>query len=278
MGSTVCRAVVADPELQLVAAVDPLHAGIDLRGVTGADLRGLQVSPDLESLARAEAQVAVDFTHIDAARANLAWCAANGVHAVVGTSGVTDADVDRARELFTTSSCVIAPNFAIGAVLMMHMAELAAPWFETVEIIELHHDAKVDAPGNFDRATNTCKIGNCITLEGADVGDCGLDGACPAESSCVTIPGNCHDRELPDEICDSSNEKCSASSSKECKTAKDSACSVVGPEETQCKVCQGGSKDGSACTSDAQCKGGGTCIAAGLQCAAPETCDQIICP
>jgi hypothetical protein len=132
--------------------------------------------------------------------------------------------------------------------------------------------------GNFDRATNTCKIGNCITLEGADVGDCGLDGACPAESSCVTIPGNCHDRELPDEICDSSNEKCSASSSKECKTAKDSACSVVGPEETQCKVCQGGSKDGSECTSNAQCKGGGTCIAAGLQCNSPETCDQIMCP
>ena len=146
MGSTVCRAVVADPELQLVAAVDPLHAGIDLRGVTGADLRGLQVSPDLESLARAEAQVAVDFTHIDAARANLAWCAANGVHAVVGTSGFTPADYEELATRFTRSNCFIAPNFAIGAVLMMRFAELAAPYFETAEIIELHHDQKVDAP------------------------------------------------------------------------------------------------------------------------------------
>ena len=146
MGSTVCRAIVADPDLQLVAAVDPLHAGIDLRGVTGADLRGLQVSPDLESLARAEAQVAVDFTHIDAARANLAWCAANGVHAVVGTSGFTPADYEELATRFTRSNCFIAPNFAIGAVLMMRFAELAAPYFETAEIIELHHDQKVDAP------------------------------------------------------------------------------------------------------------------------------------
>jgi 4-hydroxy-tetrahydrodipicolinate reductase len=146
MGSTVCEAVEGDPDLELVAAVDPLHAGIDLRGVTGADLRGLQVSPDLESLARAEAQVAVDFTHIEAARANLAWCAANGVHAVVGTSGFTPADYEELATRFTRSNCFIAPNFAIGAVLMMRFAELAAPYFETAEIIELHHDQKVDAP------------------------------------------------------------------------------------------------------------------------------------
>ena len=146
MGSTVCRAIVADPDLQLVAAVDPLHAGIDLRGVTGADLRGLQVSPDLESLARAEAQVAVDFTHIEAARGNLAWCAANGVHAVVGTSGFTPADYEELATRFTRSNCFLAPNFAIGAVLMMRFAELASPYFETAEIIELHHDQKVDAP------------------------------------------------------------------------------------------------------------------------------------
>ena len=146
MGSTVCRAVVEEPGLQLVAAVDPLHAGIDLRGVTGAELRGLQVSPDVESLARAEAQVAVDFTHIEAARQNVAWCAANGVHAVVGTSGFTPTDYEELATRFTRSNCFIAPNFAIGAVLMTRFAELAAPYFETAEIIELHHDQKVDAP------------------------------------------------------------------------------------------------------------------------------------
>ena len=146
MGSAVCRAVAAEPDLQLVAAVDPLHAGIDLRGVTGADLLGLQVSPDADSLAGAQAEVAVDFTHLDAARENLAWCAANGVHAVVGTSGFTPADYEELATRFTRSNCFVAPNFAIGAVLMMRFAELAAPYFETGEIIELHHDQKVDAP------------------------------------------------------------------------------------------------------------------------------------
>ena len=146
MGSTVCRAVVADPDLQLVAAVDPFHAGIDVRQVTGAELSGMQISPDHDSLTRAEAEVAVDFTNLDAARANLAWCAANGVHAVTGTTGFTQADYDDLATRFTRSNCIVAPNFAIGAVLMMRFAELAAPYFETAEIIELHHDQKADAP------------------------------------------------------------------------------------------------------------------------------------
>ncbi len=146
MGSTVCRAVVGDPELRLVAAVDPFHAGIDVRSVTGADLPGMQISPDADSLARAEADVAVDFTHLDAARDNVDWCAANGIHVVVGTTGFTQADYDELATRFTRSNCLIAPNFAIGAVLMMRFAELAAPYFETAEIIELHHDQKIDAP------------------------------------------------------------------------------------------------------------------------------------
>ncbi|MFN2607263.1 MAG: 4-hydroxy-tetrahydrodipicolinate reductase [Acidimicrobiales bacterium] len=145
MGSTVCRAVAADPELELVVAVDPFHAGIDLRHVTGAPVAG-QVAPDADALARAGTQVAVDFTTVDAARENLAWCADHGVHAVVGTTGFGAEDLEDLARRFTTSNCFVAPNFAIGAVLMMRFAELAAPWFETAEIIELHHDRKIDAP------------------------------------------------------------------------------------------------------------------------------------
>lgn len=146
MGSTVCRAVVGDQDLDLVAAVDPHHAGLDVRQVTGADAPGLQVAPDAAAMSMAEVQVAVDFTVIEAARENLRWCAANGVHAVVGTTGFTPADLQALRAEFTTSNCIVAPNFAIGAVLMMRFAELAAPWFETAEIVELHHDEKRDAP------------------------------------------------------------------------------------------------------------------------------------
>ncbi len=145
MGSTVCRAVSDDPELLLVAAIDPHHAGIDLRQVAGLE-SDLHVVPGADALADAGADVVVDFTHLEAARDNLDWCAEHGVHAVVGTTGFTTADLDHLGEVFTSSNCFIAPNFAIGAVLMMRFAELAAPWFDSAEIIELHHDEKVDAP------------------------------------------------------------------------------------------------------------------------------------
>jgi 4-hydroxy-tetrahydrodipicolinate reductase len=145
MGRTVCEAVVADPTLDLVAAVDPLHAGLDLRHVAQVET-DLHVAPHAEALLDAGVEVVVDFTHLDAARQNLAFAAKNGIHAVVGTTGFTDDDLARFGSTFTTSNCLIAPNFAIGAVLMMRFAELAAPWFETAEVIELHHDQKVDAP------------------------------------------------------------------------------------------------------------------------------------
>lgn len=145
MGSTVCRAVDGDPALDLVAAVDPHHAGLDMRQVTGLELP-FNVAADGQSFLDAKVDVVVDFTHLDAARHNLRWAAEHGVHAVTGTTGFSDADLDGFRAAFTRSNCVIAPNFAIGAVLMMRFAELAAPYFETAEIVELHHDAKLDAP------------------------------------------------------------------------------------------------------------------------------------
>ena len=154
MGSMVCRTVVDDPELELVAAVDPHQAGIDLRqlGVPGT---GLNVSPNSDALLHAGADVAVDFTVIDGARENLAWCAENGVHAVVGTSGFEAAEVEHLRQRFekAASNAVIVPNFAISAVLMLRFAELAAPYFDTAEIIELHHDEKIDAPSGTAIAT-----------------------------------------------------------------------------------------------------------------------------
>jgi 4-hydroxy-tetrahydrodipicolinate reductase len=145
MGSTVCGAVAADPELELVAAVDPFHSGLDLRQVTGLDVPG-QIAAGPEAIEAAGADVVVDFTVIDAARSNVRWCAEHGVHAVVGTSGFSDDDFKEFAEAFTKSNCLIAPNFAIGAVLMMRFAELAAPFFETAEILEMHHDGKIDAP------------------------------------------------------------------------------------------------------------------------------------
>lgn len=147
MGSTVCAAVASDRECELVAAVDPHHEGIDLHLVArGGEVPELTVAGGVEEFERAGVEVVVDFTHLDAARENLAWAAEQGVHAVVGTTGFTPEDHARFEETFTDSNCMIVPNFAIGAVLMMRFAELAAPWFQTAEVLEFHHDEKVDAP------------------------------------------------------------------------------------------------------------------------------------
>ncbi len=146
MGSTVCQAVAAEPGLELVAAVDPHHAGLEISRVAGVAGVDVLVSSTADALSDAGVQVAVDFTEVSAARGNLAALAEAGIHAVVGTTGFDDADLAGFRASFTRSNCLIAPNFAIGAILMMRFAEMASPYFDTGEIIELHHDDKVDAP------------------------------------------------------------------------------------------------------------------------------------
>jgi 4-hydroxy-tetrahydrodipicolinate reductase len=145
MGATVCDAVVADAELELVAAVDIASSG----GMS----HGLAIGPDLTALTSAGVDVVVDFTVAAAARTTLPWLAAHGIHAVVGTTGLGADEVAGLRAAFTHSNCLIAANFALGAVLMMRFAELAAPWFDTAEIIELHHDKKIDAPSGTAVAT-----------------------------------------------------------------------------------------------------------------------------
>src|ERR1700730_756584 len=147
MGRTVCVAIAAEPDLDLVAAVDPYHAGIDLQqlGIAGT---GLQIAGSPDAFTETNAEVAVDFTVLDAARKNLEWCADHGIHAVVGTTGFSPADLDALRARFDASraNAVIAPNFSVGAVLMMSTGALAAPLFDSAELIELHHDDKIDAP------------------------------------------------------------------------------------------------------------------------------------
>jgi len=138
MGTAVCEAVAAADGLELVAAVDPHSVGVGRSGVA--------VAAELRALVEANCDVVVDFTVAAAARVTLPFLAMHGIHAVVGTTGFTDEDLAAFRTEFSGSNCLIASNFAISAVLMMRFAELAAPYFDTAEIVELHHDAKIDAP------------------------------------------------------------------------------------------------------------------------------------
>ena len=154
MGREVCRTVLAREGLELAVAVDPAHGGADLAGLLGVDARrtgGAQVADGPDALVAAGAEVVVDFTHLEVARATIGFCADAGIHSVVGTTGFTEADLDELAARFDPSTgvrahCLVAANFAIGAVLMMRFAALAAPWFDSAEVIELHHAAKRDAP------------------------------------------------------------------------------------------------------------------------------------
>jgi 4-hydroxy-tetrahydrodipicolinate reductase len=129
MGSEASRAVDAASDLELVAMVDD--------------------GDWLFNVADAGAEVVIDFTTPDVVMDNLHWCVEQGINAVVGTSGFTPARLDRVRSWLAHRpevGVIVAPNFAVGAVLMMEFAERAARFYESVEIVELHHPNKLDAP------------------------------------------------------------------------------------------------------------------------------------
>jgi 4-hydroxy-tetrahydrodipicolinate reductase len=150
MGRQVCAAVASDPALRLVAAVDTKGAGERIGPLIGHPELNIDVSDELDMLTEAEVEVAVDFTHPAAVMDNVRWCIRHAIHVVVGTTGITPADLDEIRSLIeeegNESNAFVAPNFAIGAVLMMRFAAVASRFFGDAEIIELHHESKADAP------------------------------------------------------------------------------------------------------------------------------------
>ncbi|MFF4764108.1 4-hydroxy-tetrahydrodipicolinate reductase [Streptomyces sp. NPDC001292] len=139
IGSEAVRAVEAAEDMELVAALG----------------RG----DKLETLAETGAQVAVELTTPGSVMGNLDFCVRHGIHAVVGTTGWTDERLAQLRVWLAQSpetGVLVAPNFSIGAVLTMKFAQIAAPWFESVEVIELHHPNKADAPSG--TATRTAQL------------------------------------------------------------------------------------------------------------------------
>lgn len=136
VGSEVCRAVEAADGLELVAAID--------------------AGDEIDALVTSGAQAVVDFTHPDVVMDNLEFCIDHGIHAVVGTTGFDDTRLDTLRGWLAeapSTGVLIAPNFSIGAILMMRFAAAAAPYYESVEVVELHHPTKADAPSGTARRT-----------------------------------------------------------------------------------------------------------------------------
>jgi len=145
MGSLVAQTVVDAPDMELGPLYDPRDAGSTVAGATIGD----------DPAALAEANVVVEFTEPDVVMGNLATWRSFGLHAVVGTSGFDANRIAELREEWGSGppNCLVVPNFSIGAVVMMRLSEIAAPHFAAAEIIELHHDRKVDAPSGTAIAT-----------------------------------------------------------------------------------------------------------------------------
>ena len=183
VGREVCAAVEdagqTDGDLELVARID--------------------VDDDLQTLVDRGAQAVVDFTHPDAVMDNLQFCISHGIHAVVGTTGfdterletlrgwLTDAPADDER-----TGVLIAPNFSIGAVLMMRFAAEAARFYESVEVVELHHPDKADAPSGTSRRTAELIAAARKEAGLGDIPDAtssGLDGARGADVDGIRVHG-----------------------------------------------------------------------------------------
>ncbi|NNF64710.1 MAG: 4-hydroxy-tetrahydrodipicolinate reductase [Acidimicrobiia bacterium] len=145
MGRAVATAIGDQPDLDLVALFDP--------PAVGESLAGLDISDDRSVLS--DADVVVEFTRPDVVIDNVRSWRELGIHAVVGTSGFDDAKTEELRSVWGSGppNCLVVPNFSIGAVLMMRLSALAAPHFSAAEIVELHHDRKVDAPSGTALAT-----------------------------------------------------------------------------------------------------------------------------
>jgi 4-hydroxy-tetrahydrodipicolinate reductase len=161
MGSQACAAIEAADDLELVAGVD---VGDDREPLAGAD-------------------VAVDFTSPGAVMGNLSWCIEHGVSVVVGTSGFTDErlrDVTQALAPASGVGVLVVPNFSVGAVLMMRFAAEAARFYESVEIVELHHPTKADAPSGTARRTAELIAAARAAADAGDIPDAtveALEGA-----------------------------------------------------------------------------------------------------
>jgi 4-hydroxy-tetrahydrodipicolinate reductase len=156
MGRIVCRAVDAEPDLELVAAVNPSFEGRPLAPIVGFET-DLRIAGSIDVLLDDEVEVAVDFTQPDVVMGSIRYLVEHDINGVIGTTGIGPDELEQVRSWMETrqgeGGIIIAPNFSIGSVVAQRLAEEAARFFPAAEVIELHHDQKKDAPSGTAAAT-----------------------------------------------------------------------------------------------------------------------------
>ena len=160
MGRIVCRAVHDEPDLELVAALNPSFEGRPLAPIVGFDTE-LRIAGSIDILLDAEVEVAVDFTQPDVVMKSIQYMVEHDINGVIGTTGIGPDDLEQIRKWTEArhgdSGVIVASNFSIGSVVAQKLAEEAARHFPAAEVIELHHDQKKDAPSG-TAATTARKI------------------------------------------------------------------------------------------------------------------------
>ena len=149
MGQEVVKTVVKETEEELIGAYDKTNVGDNILDIVGIEGKTVLINDDLEEIIdQKQPDVIIDFTSPKVVMDNIKTGLGKGVHMIVGTTGITETDLKIIKDLTETheANALIVPNFAIGAVLLMEFSREAAKYFEDVEIIELHHDQKMDAP------------------------------------------------------------------------------------------------------------------------------------
>lgn len=196
MGSTVVDAVINDSDLELVCAIDKF-------GVGQSVYEDIKIEDDLEqSIIKHKPDVIVDFTQPDTIFNNIKIYLKNNIKAVIGTTGLKKEEIEEIEKLSLENNCgiIIAPNFSIGAILMMKFSQMASKYFSNAEIIEFHHNQKKDAPSGTSIKTaqlmmkenNNFKLGNCEekeTIKGARGGNYEENGEGNIQIHAVRMPG-----------------------------------------------------------------------------------------
>lgn len=148
VGREMVKAVVNAPDLELIGAVDKLNLGKDIGEVIGLGKQQVMITESFEEVLLKNPDVIIDFTNAAAAFQHITTAVSHGVAVVSGTTGFSNRELEEIHRLCEQGQigAVIAPNFALGAVLMFRLSQEVAKWFDQAEIIELHNDRKLDAP------------------------------------------------------------------------------------------------------------------------------------
>ncbi len=148
MGISISRELIKEEEIELVGGFDVINAGVDIGEFLIGKKTGYKIYSSYEDIKELSPDIIIDFTNADAARKNINWAIDNNINIIVGTTGLSNEDLNKikSKALKSGSKTLIAPNFSIGAVIMIKISKMISKYFDNCEIIELHHDKKKDAP------------------------------------------------------------------------------------------------------------------------------------